>query len=110
MEKTFKTYRSGEIFTPDAGEYEEFHCVICDAKMDVERNVNGPRGRIAAMAGINELHDVFTCPNAGKDWHVQIIALHQAAKETPSKIFEDQLLEEADNIKKTQVATKKVVF
>lgn len=98
-----------ERYTPDCGTVEgPVYCGVCHAKMSEERDHIGPRGFVQAMAQSTSVYDVFQCPNTGLDWHDQVIALRNAAKDTPSTKIETLLREEAFEILSNRQATKKV--
>lgn len=69
---------------PDPGQYESMTCGICGAKMDVERDVVGPRSWAGFKAKQHVKHDFFSCPHRAEDWHKQADALQFMADETPS--------------------------
>jgi len=97
-----------DIFTPDAGLFENCNCGICGSVMNVKRNLNGATSYIEAMAKTKHLHDYFSCPNREKDWHIQAKRILEVAQQTPSKITEDALIKEANDIVFHREATKKV--
>lgn len=57
------------------------------------------------MAGIKTKHDRFTCPNAGLDWHNQLLDLRRAFEETPSRFQADQFEKEISYILKDRKPT-----
>jgi len=98
-------------YTPDPGvvpEGEKVYCGVCGDEMKEERNVLGPRGWAAAISRHYTLHDVFTCTQASTDWHRQVVALRAEAKKTSSRKLTLLLLEEAEQVLKDRLATKKV--
>lgn len=95
-------------YSPDPGEIESAKCGICGDEMDVKRGVFGPTGFAESMSGRGHRHDRFTCPNLDTDWHRQVDKLQIASKETPSVKLGDMFEDEAKEIIKSRVATKKV--
>ena len=81
----------------DPGTVESAICGICDAQMDVERNVMGPTSRAESMGRKGHLHDTFTCPNLKEPWHKRVIELISEGCNTKSrkirKILEDEIME-----------------
>jgi hypothetical protein len=94
--------------TPDPGEYMSINCGVCGTDMDVKRNVVGPTTMTEAMSKRSHSHDVFWCPLMEEGWHIQAKKLQQLARETPSKIIEDALMDEASCIISSRSATKKI--
>lgn len=97
-------------YTPDPGEVpqgESVFCGVCGDKMTEKRDVMGARGYAQAMAGGKSAHDSFRCPNYSEDWHKQVVALREAAKETPSVRLGEIMLAEVDLIIGRREATKK---
>jgi hypothetical protein len=74
-----------DFFSTEPGSSEELNCSVCGTKCDIERNIYGPSGWIAAMGKVSSYHDIFTCPHAGKEWHEQALKLVLVIEETPSK-------------------------
>ena len=74
-----------EVFYAKPGSVDEEFCTICGSKCEVTRNAYGPSSYAGAMARRFDLHDVFVCPHAGKEWHEQAVRLALAIEETPSK-------------------------
>lgn len=108
MSNSKPLYAGYEVRTPDPGEHESMTCSTCGDAMDVERDVEGATGFAEAMAGRKHKYDRFTCPNAGTDWHVQVIKLMQEADRTASASVEKVIREEIVTVLGTRVATKKV--
>jgi len=69
---------------PDANSVISMDCCLCGEKMNVKRNVQGPRGFAAAMAGSKSSYDEFTCPNAQTDWHIHAGELTEYLTSIPS--------------------------
>ena len=96
---TTSHYKGWDIFYPNCDTVSEMFCKACDMKMNVRRHVNGPRSWAESMAHLtgNDYadHDCFTCPNSGKPWHNQVIALKIEARNTASssitKIIEEEM-------------------
>jgi hypothetical protein len=97
-----------DFFTPDPGAWDSKDCNVCGDKMGVERNVDAATSFIEAQSGGKHLHDKFVCPNAGKDWHVQIIALLQESKNTSSSKLSQIYQKEIEQLRSTRKATKAV--
>lgn len=105
---TNKHYHAGyDSFSPAPGTQQDMFCNACRDKMDVRRNVNGPTGFAEAMGGGKHLHDSFTCHNAGKDWHDQIIALDKELRKTSSSAIASILEEEIEEVRASRVCTRK---
>ena len=98
----------GEVLTPEPGKFSEMNCSICGDKMNAERNVDGATGWAEAMAKHKHLHDRFTCPNAGEDWHQQLILLNDAIRDTPSDCLAKIMEGEKNQILMERKATKKI--
>ena len=96
-----------DLFTPDPGVEKSMRCGVCNAKMDVKRDVTGPRSFAAAIGGIVVKHDEFTCPHTDEKWHQQALSLRQKAKDTPSSELMVILEGEARLVIKTKKPTKK---
>lgn len=99
-------YAGYEVLTPECGKHESMNCPTCGDVMNVERDVEGATGFAEAMAGRKHKHDRFTCPNAGKNWHVQIIKLGHEAKNTASAAIERMINDEIRGILETRRPTK----
>jgi hypothetical protein len=83
------------------------NCRACGDNMDVKRNVNGPTSWAESMGKGKHLHDCFTCPNAGLDWHDQLIALDRELRKTSSNLVAKMIEAEIKEVKETRVATRK---
>jgi len=90
------------------GSKKTMSCRACGDEMEVHRNVKGPTCFGEAMSGNKTLHDSFWCPNAGKDWHNQVIALKEEIEKTASTKVAKLLQAELKQVRKTRKATKKV--
>lgn len=101
-------HAGGDVRTPSPGEYESMKCDTCGEEMTVERDVDGPTSSIEAMAKRSHKHDRFTCPNAGKMWHNQIIHLLRAIDKTPSATLTAIYQVEINAIRKAKKHTKEV--
>jgi hypothetical protein len=99
-------YSGWEVFTPDVGTVESMFCRACSSPMLVEKNINGATGMVEALSGNKHLHDRFTCPNAGLDWHTQMIKLKMLQIETPSATISDLLQDEINIIMCRKKPTK----
>lgn len=99
-------YHAGfDYFSPEAGEHESVKCKACLCLMDVERGVLRTKGRYGILTEPRK-EDIFTCPNAGKDWHSQIIALIREKDRTPSTLLANLYEEEIVDIRKRKKKTK----
>jgi hypothetical protein len=110
LEERMKLYQPGEYFTPDPGINPPYDvCQTCGATLEqTSKNIDGPTSTVAAMSGSTRLHDVWSCPEVGQDWHDQAYALKRSIKETPSLRLQKILEEELSEIVATKTATKKV--
>lgn len=59
----------------------------CGWEMAIFHNekVYGAASFAAAVGKKYDLHDVFVCPHAGREWHERALRLVLAIEETPSK-------------------------
>ncbi len=64
---------------------EALACTVCGAAMSVERNLPAWHGFASAMAGRASVHDAWTCPNSGEEWHDKARDLVQAIEQEPSQ-------------------------
>ena len=94
--------------TPDPGEYDKIPCGICGTDMNVSRNVNGATSFAEALSKRSHLHDSFKCPHIDEDWHRQVKFIREEANKISSQKITEIMLNEADEILKTRVATKKI--
>jgi len=91
------TYRIGwDILVPDPGELDSWSCRTCGAICDVQRNVLGCTDKYGVAS--KRLHDKFTCPNAGKDWHGQAYKLRATAEDMPSPSVQRLMLNDLDEL------------
>jgi hypothetical protein len=98
-------------YTPDPGTVKgPVCCGVCGTQMLEERGLEGARSWTQAMCRGKSKYDSFTCPVHKEDWHRQVIALRREARDTSSKLLEQMLLEEADEVLRTRSATKDVSF
>lgn len=103
-----KHYHSGyDHFTPSPGTQNEMFCNACRDKMDVKRGVNGPTSWAESMGGGKHLHDNFTCPNSGADWHDQLIALDKELHKTSSSKVAALIEAEIEELRYLRVCTRK---
>ena len=103
-----------EFFTSEPGRHAILYCRVCGEAMTASRNVIGPTGWAHAMAiragqAKGRLHDAFHCELAGEPWHRQALALRLEAEQTPNRQVADLLTAEADEVVRTQAATKGVM-
>ena len=71
------------VAKPNSGETR--HCLACGSECGTVRNVFGPTGWAAAMAGHFTNHDEFVCPHTNEPWHHQAVRLAMAIADSPSK-------------------------
>jgi hypothetical protein len=50
------------------------------------------------MSGSKSLHDAFSCPHAGEDWHDKAIKLIQEHENTSSKRVKDLILQDINDV------------
>jgi hypothetical protein len=94
--KPRKSYHAGyDHFTPDPGKFKEMECAVCRDKM------------AEAMGGGKHLHDSFSCPNSGEDWHDQLIALDKELRKTSSSAIALILEKEIEEVGRLRVCTRK---
>jgi len=105
---TVSRHSGFDFFTPDAGTTQALFCVACLQNMDVQRNVDyrGGNSITGPSDGPSRKIDKFTCPNAGQDWHDQVIAIRRLQRDTPSQTFVDLVEVEIQQIIKTRRPTK----
>jgi len=98
-----------DYFTPDNFKtFKTKNCLACGCKLKlVKKNNHGATGFAEAMAKRGHKHDVVSCPNAGKDWHSQLIGIKKVIINTPSKVLANMLEKEAKELIRTKKATKK---
>ncbi len=100
MDKNYNSTWTGlDRFTPDCDTEEKIYCRACGSKMDIQRRVHDYRSWSDFTARIKSYFDVFTCPNSGKPWHDQVIALKIEISKTASTKIERIIQEEIDYIK-----------
>lgn len=95
-----------DVIMTAPGLYVEHKCIVCSELMDKKSNVDGPTGWAEAMAQRSHLHDVYTCPHAGKDWHNQCIALMKEIDRTSSAKITELLKQELKEILVSRKVTK----
>jgi hypothetical protein len=89
-------------------------CDICGKEMLKKIDVLGYRtitdAKKAYFTGDQKstlsVYDSFTCPDIEEKWHKQVIAIIKFAKNVPSKVLHDMLLQEAEEIVKNEKETK----
>lgn len=111
-EKTKHFHAGWDHFSPDPGDEKQMFCRVCNAEMDVKRNVKGATGWAEAMSiahgkGKGHLHDSFSCPLAQKDWHNQARILKERIEGESSRAIAKLLTEELDEVLKTKKPTRK---
>lgn len=106
--KKNKSYHAGwDHFTPDPGDEDKMFCGVCNAEMDVERNVKGATGWAEAISRKGHLHDVFSCPHAHENWHNQARVLKQRIEGESSRTIAELLIKELDEVLETKKPTRK---
>lgn len=96
------------MYTPDPDTVEHADCGVCGNRMEVKRGCKGSTSSIMAMCGSERTYDFFFCPHREEDWHLQLDALKECARKTPSGRLQKLYLREADEVLKSRKATKKV--
>ena len=99
-------WKGYDFKTTPPGTVESTNCTCCGEVMTVERNRSGPTSFAGSMGRCNTLHDRFTCPNAGTDWHSQVVQLMMKAQDTPSGTLEKMYRDEIAQILKDRKPTK----
>jgi hypothetical protein len=108
VKKKTKHYHAGwDHFTPDPGTQEKMFCIVCDAEMDVKRNVNGATSWAESMGRGKHLHDSFSCPNVGKGWHSQVRILKERIEKESSQSIAEILEKELKVVLETKKTTRK---
>jgi len=72
-------------FARPVGQTAHIRCRICGTSCDVEKDQAPLKQWYARGSGMDERHDLFSCPYANDDWHERALKLFMAAEETPSK-------------------------
>lgn len=85
-----------DYFIRHPGDIDSANCNVCDSKMVVTKNVNGPTSSIGAQFGEKTLYYSYYCPNSGKPWHTQIRKLKMEMEKTSSKKIRKILKEEIE--------------
>ena len=78
-------HKGYDIIEAEPGAFESLRCRVCGATCDVKRDLPSQAGFAASPASPGKLRDVFTCPHAATEWHVQALKLVQEIERTPSK-------------------------
>lgn len=105
------TYRAGiDYFTPLAGTEKTIRCKACQEELDVQRDVVRTRGKFGnpLPEDLQRHEDIFTCRNAGEEWHSQIIALLREIDQTASHKLATLLESEIVEICRTRQTTKEL--
>jgi hypothetical protein len=101
------SFHSGwDAFSPSPGTVDKMFCKVCEAEMNVQRNVNGPTSSMEAMGQRKHLHDSFTCGHAEEDWHIQARCLRKKIEEEVSQKLTDLLAEELNLVLSQKFPTK----
>jgi hypothetical protein len=95
-----------DTYTRYVGETGPAFCRTCGDEMGCEPNEVGATTLAEAMSGKKHLHTRFTCPNAGTNWHNQVIKLKKAINDTPSAELTKIFAKEMKSILKNRKATK----
>lgn len=96
-----------DVFFFDPGSKDDVFCRACHTKCEVRRNVYGATSSVMAMAKIKKLHDVFTCPYSGKEWHNQAVALAVEIDKTPSKAIAELMKNDLQDLINENIRTEK---
>ena len=97
---TIRYHGGYDHFMSDPGEYPLKHCEACGILCDVERNRVDQR---TMWARKTSTFDVFTCPNAGLDWHTEVIKILQAMKDMPSQRIVEIMKKDVDDILRVNI-------
>jgi len=84
------------------------HCGVCRTVMTEHRNCDGPTSFVMSISGSKRKHDAFYCPHRNKDWHKQVVAIRNEARDTSSLRLKNMLLDEADEVLESRKATMEV--
>ncbi|MCC7449377.1 MAG: hypothetical protein IT324_18305 [Anaerolineae bacterium] len=87
-----------DLFITDPNAESEMYCRVCQTRCAVQRNVYGPTSWGASMAHIARYHDVFECPHAEEDWHIQALKLVDQITNTPSKRLADLMRQDLQDL------------
>ena len=99
--------RNEGVYSPDSSSnIKEAFCGICGDKMNVQRNILGATSVTEGRSGRKHLHDRFECFNIKEKWHLQVKAIREKMRYTPSKAIENLMAEEVEVILKTRKPTK----
>lgn len=101
-------WKGYDTYSPDKMPEEWPKCYTCGQDMLCEGEQYGPTGFAEAIGGGGHKHFSFVCPDAGTDWHNQVIGIMMQIEETASSKVEELLREEKAELIKTKKATKKV--
>lgn len=106
---TNRTLHKGyDTIAPEKAPKEWPKCYTCGQNMLCEGEQYGPTSWAEAMAKGGHHYIRYVCPDAGTDWHNQVIGIMKQIEDTPSKSIERLLLKEKAELIKTKKATKKV--
>ena len=83
-----------DVFVTSPAEAARLRCRVCGAECRAQRNVDGPTGWTAGMAGLHKRHDRFDCPHSGRPWHEQALKLRQAVDHCPSESLRRLMLDD----------------
>ena len=93
-----------DVFLLAPGSVDQMACRICGTACAVVRNVKGPTSYASAITKTVSLHDRFTCPHSGMDWHAQALHLAEAIEASPSPRMAQQMrLDLADLLQANRV-------
>ena len=85
-----------DFFTALPDTVDEMVCKVCGEVCDAKRGISGPMSWAGAMAKKNTLHDSFSCPHSGTEWHEQALKIVRAIEEQSSlsvrKLMENDLV------------------
>lgn len=78
--------------------------------MEVKRNVLRTKSKYGTglPPELVKHEDIFTCSNAGQEWHTQLIALIKEIERTPSQKIAELIQSEIQEIKEKRQPTKKL--
>ncbi len=104
-----REWRTQSVYMPDPGEVTgPVHCGVCGTVMTEKRDCEGPTSFVMSISGSKRKHDSFYCPERNQDWHKQVVAIRNEARNTASFKLKTMLLNEADDILERREATMEV--
>ena len=87
-------YRNIDVFVEQPDTHKSILCGACGVECAVERNKMGKQ----TFLGGPGPHDVFTCPNAEKNWHKEAVELAKERNESASPSIRKLIQGDIDRI------------